>query len=152
MTKSNKSNATETIERTETIEPTETTETIVEPEQLEQFIEQTEAAIERTEEIVEQADQVEASEPISLEQIIDTILEQFPNDQITPYLIAKAVNAALTVLGVLKQGEPYSVRPQMIYNYDTNGLIVAGSKKLKRYTKAQVRAFAIKFIQKRTAS
>lgn len=125
------------------------TESIETPEQLEQFIEQTEAAIERTEEIVEQAEQVEASNPITLEQIIDTILEQFPNEGITPYLIAKAVNAALTVMGILKDGEPYSVRPQMIYNYDTNGLIVQGQKGLKRYSKDQVRTFAIKFVSKR---
>jgi hypothetical protein len=68
----------------------------------------------------------------------------------TAYQIAQLINTKLISAGC----EP--IRPQMMYNYDRNGLIVKGSKDRvasgERYTTEEVMAFVNKFTTKRIAN
>lgn len=64
-------------------------------------------------------------------------------DLLTPYQIAKLINAKLVEVGLDE------IRPQMMYNYDKNGLIVKGQKGIKEYTLAEADEFVEKFTAKR---
>lgn len=90
-----------------------------------------------------------------IELIVDAALEQFSTDSLKPTDVAKIVNAVLQVAGVEKDGDIYQIQPQMMYNYSSKGMIVKGSKRggkdnpiEARYTRAEVKAFALKFITK----
>lgn len=61
----------------------------------------------------------------------------------TPYGIAKLINQLFQDLGSDKQ-----IPPQMMYNYDRNGMIVRGQKNRKTYTAEEVGAFAVKYVSK----
>jgi len=64
----------------------------------------------------------------------------------TAYQIAKLINIRLAEAGF------QDVRPQMIYNYDRNGMIVKGEKNVtarRTFTKDEVTAFVDKFVTKR---
>lgn len=62
---------------------------------------------------------------------------------ITPYKIAVIVNKVFEANENTKR-----IPPQMMYNYDRNGLIAKGIKGAKAYNKDQVTAFVTKFTNK----
>jgi hypothetical protein len=84
-------------------------------------------------------------------EINETIVEQYvglvegdlQQDSYTAYGIATVLNKILSRVG----REP--VRPQMMYNYARNGLIVKGEKvtgqTLRMFTKAEVATFIVKY-------
>lgn len=93
----------------------------------------------------------EGEEPgaeVSLESVVDDILETIQGELLTMYLVAKVLNAALEVFDVRKGGEPYRVRPQMVYNYNKNKMVVKGMV-ADRATKAQTKEFVVRFVSKR---
>lgn len=65
------------------------------------------------------------------------------SETITPYALHNIVNGALEALGSGKR-----IRPQMMYNYSRNGLLVKGEKGIKALTKDQSVAFATKYVTK----
>jgi hypothetical protein len=70
---------------------------------------------------------------------------------IKPYGVYIVLRDQLTELGELARAE--SLRPQMMYNYDRNGLIVKGraakvTKEAGRYTTDEVRTFVQKWVKK----
>lgn len=75
---------------------------------------------------------------------IAQIITRGENEGFTPYMIASLVNAQLESAGV----EP--IRPQMMYNYDSNGMI-NGTKKQsaqRKYTSTEVEAFLGRWVPK----
>jgi hypothetical protein len=89
----------------------------------------------------------------SIESIVANLVEE---ESYNPYGIHKLVNGIFEILGVDKK-----VRPQMMYNYSRNGLLgnkasVVHEKSGKKintnhtYTKQQVTAFLIKYVDKNT--
>src|SRR5262245_66516879 len=95
-----------------------------------------------------EATETETQEPVTLEQVVDDLLTEFSDDRtFTPYGIGNLVNTVLEVFDVHKNGKPYRVRGQMLYNYCGNGMVVPGVKDTKlRANKEQVRAFLIRFV------
>lgn len=91
--------------------------------------------------------EVEESEEteLSVEDIVKELTsEVFGNETvITAYKIHNVINEVFKVLGIAKV-----VPPQMMYNYDRNGLIVKGKKGVKRYTADEVYAFVTKYVNK----
>jgi hypothetical protein len=82
---------------------------------------------------------------LTVEDIVKELTsEVFGNETvITAYKIHNIINGAFKVLGIAKV-----VPPQMMYNYDRNGLIVKGKKGVKRYTADEVYAFVTKYVNK----
>ena len=78
-----------------------------------------------------------------LEVMARDLVDSFDVDVFTPYQIHNAVNSVLKALG-----SEYRVRPQMMYNYDVNGLIVKGAKGQKRYTSDEVYDFVVRFVNR----
>lgn len=62
---------------------------------------------------------------------------------ITPYQLASLINMELAGRGM----DP--IRPQMMYNYNRNGMIVKGVKNLDRFTVAQALEYVGKFVANR---
>ena len=87
--------------------------------------------------------ETETEETVELDQMVEDLANEFGHDQITPYGIHSVINTVLETYGV----KP--IIPQMMYNYDRNGMIVKGSKGQKRYTRSEVTAYVIKFVTKR---
>jgi hypothetical protein len=109
----------------------------------------------------EQMELIEESEgsELTLEQVVDQVLDQLKLNEFTMYQIAKALNMVLEVIDASKgfgeDGEPlaYRVRPQMIYNYNRNKMVAQGTNGkgitlTESATLAQARAFIIKFSTK----
>lgn len=66
----------------------------------------------------------------------------------TAYAIAKIINDQLVAQGY----SDLQIRPQMMYNYGRNGLIVQGVKdSTYRYSQAEADAFVSKFVPNRIA-
>lgn len=95
---------------------------------------------------------------LSLEQIVDQILDASKQTEFTMYQIAKYLNKVLEVVDIQvmdKKNElvSYRIRPQMVYNYNRNkmvarneagkGITLTGSATL-----AQTRSFIIRFVAK----
>jgi hypothetical protein len=77
---------------------------------------------------------------------VDQILRRGEVEGITPYQIAQLVNAELLSAG----RSDLEIRPQMMYNYSKNGMIVKGVKEgAHKYTVAQATAYATAFAAKR---
>lgn len=75
---------------------------------------------------------------------LDKVLENcVTEDTYTCYRVAKVFNAVLSHMDLDKQ-----IRPQMVYNYDTNGLIVKGKKNVRKYGKSEVRSWIKRYVQK----
>lgn len=91
---------------------------------------------------IDTEESVEESAPLTIEEIVQSLTEDM-GESITPYAIHRVINSTFEVLGVQKE-----IRPQMMYNYDRNGLIVKGSKGIKKYTNLQVQEFAVKYVTK----
>lgn len=68
----------------------------------------------------------------------------FQSDAITLYKLHQAVNATLVKFDVHKNGLPYRVRPQMMYNY-SDGMIVP-KQKVERVTVQQAVDFIVRFV------
>lgn len=83
--------------------------------------------------------------PTSIEEIVTALVNGIDGAMIKPYGIHTVINTTFQVLG-----SELTVRPQMMYNYDRNGLIVKGKKGTKEYTKTEVIAFATKYVTKKT--
>lgn len=85
------------------------------------------------------------TEEITVDSVIGELTETvFGTDgTISPYKVAKIVNAAFQALGVDKK-----IPPQMMYNYSKNGMLVKGIKGIKELDKDQVTAFVTKFVNK----
>jgi len=78
----------------------------------------------------------------SIEGLVREIVDGLPlDDEISPYRIHVIVNLVLDVVN-----PAYQVRPQMMYNYAKNGLIVKGEKGNKKFTKANVIDFVTRFV------
>lgn len=133
---------TETTIQTIDTEDFETTDGF-DPEEIAQVAEETE------EYVAEETEPVEAKDEMTLEQVVQDILDakEF-GDELTMYQVAKALNAALEVFEVLKDGEPYTVRPQMVYNYNKNKMVVKGET-VPKATKEQTKQFVVRFVGKR---
>lgn len=84
---------------------------------------------------------------VSIEDLSLDLVSALPSDEVTPYQIHTVVNTMFDALGSSR-----TVRPQMMYNYDSNGLIVKGKKAAKRYTREEAAAFAVKFVTKHTTN
>jgi hypothetical protein len=82
-------------------------------------------------------------EEILLDGLVRDIVSSVTVAEFTPYQIHSVVNKVLEALGT-----EYRVRPQMMYNYDRNGLIVKGAKDQKRYTEDEVASFVIRFVER----
>lgn len=133
----------------------ETTETI---EQIEATIEQ---AVE-AETIMEQADEVapveeieaeaqdEQDEPVTVETVAQLIVSTMNEESFTLYRAHVAVNRVLEIFQVTKDGKAYTIRPQMMYNYNNNKMVVKGEK-VEHVTKDQLIAFIVKFVGKRVS-
>lgn len=86
---------------------------------------------------------IDANEINSIDDVVRHLLESVSDSVLlSPYAIAKIYNDYATIAGVPE------VRPQMMYNYSANGMIVKGSKKHNehRYTKAETYVFLVKFV------
>jgi carbohydrate-binding DOMON domain-containing protein len=67
----------------------------------------------------------------------------------TAYQIWRILSAAITAEGLLTaKGVPAWTRPQMVYNYNRNGMVVQGQKNVDRFTRNQVEAFVTKQLTK----
>lgn len=121
--------------------------------------------LESTETIVDEAELVEPEEDddeqgaqevqmtLTLEQIVDQILDATWKSQPTLYTISTALNGVLEAIGATKDGKPYSVRSQMMYQYNSNKLIAKndqgkGIKIDGSPTRDQARSFIIRFASK----
>jgi len=121
-------------------------------------------ATEQVEEIeLDEAEQddLEVQVELSLEQIVDQIVDAMKLSEWTMYQIHKALNKVLEVVDIKvqdKNGEQiaYRVRPQMIYNYNRNAMVARneqgkGIKLTGNATTAQTTAFIKRFVAKQLA-
>lgn len=69
-------------------------------------------------------------------------------DELDPTALYSAYQVHVVLNRVLKANGVDGVRPQMMYNYATNGLIVKGMKGLKRFTPQQVCDFVVRFVNR----
>ncbi len=97
------------------------------------------------EETVAEVEDDESTTEVSIEELVLDIVSALPSE-VTPYQIHSVVNTVFDALGAGK-----SVRPQMMYNYAKNGLIVKGAKDRKRFSQDEVIAFAVKYVTKHTS-
>lgn len=133
-------NEIENIQTIATVEP----EAIEEQVDLNVEVEQTEA-----DELQEQGEDVEQIVPttLTLEQIVDQILEASGKTEYTLYGVHTVLNAVLDIIGATKEGKDYRVRSQMMYNYNRNKMVVP-KQVVDMVTVSQTRAFVIKFATK----
>lgn len=77
------------------------------------------------------------------DQIIDLIVREIPTDTVNAYGIWKVLNRI-----VIANDRP-EIRPQMMYNYARNGMIVKGEKifgqTLREFTRQEVAEFIIRY-------
>jgi len=122
-------------------------------------------------EITDQIDAIELDEgdeddlavqvELSLETIVDQIVDAMKLSEWTMYQIHKALNKVLEVVDIKvlgKDGEQiaYRVRPQMIYNYNRNAMVARneqgkGIKLTGNATTAQTTEFIKRFVAKQLA-
>lgn len=81
---------------------------------------------------------------------VETIRTRGQVENLTPFQIARLLNAKLAEVGAQKNGELYQVRPQMMYNYDKNGMIVKGLRGVKSYSLDEADEFIAKIVAKYT--
>lgn len=94
---------------------------------------------ENTAATIEQTELTEAD----LGSVVRDLIESIGTATLTMYQLHKVVNGALEVFGV-----EYRVRPQMMYNYNNNKMIVKGEK-VDKVDKVQAAVFTTKFVGKR---
>jgi hypothetical protein len=140
------SNMNENIEIIETIATDEQIEAVEEVDSAELLDEMTDEELAA---LVNQNVTVE----LSLEQIVDQLIEASKKTEFTMYAISVILNLTLETIGATKDGKSYSVRPQMVYNYNRNKMVAKDEKGkgvviATTATIAQVRAFVIKFAAK----
>lgn len=115
-------------------------------------LEQEELSIDREVDEDEQGDQ-EVQMTLTLEQIVDQIIEASKKTEFTLYALSVILNKTLEAIDAQKDGADYSVRSQMMYQYNKNKLVAkdAQGKGVKvdgLVTLAQARAFIIRFSAK----
>lgn len=88
-------------------------------------------------------EEVEEPKEITLQDIVRQLVETMGNE-ITAYGIHSLVNATFKAKGVEKE-----IRPQMMYNYARNGMIVKGFKGTRLYTQVEAYEFVVKYTAKR---
>jgi hypothetical protein len=106
-------------------------------------------------------DDLEVQVELSLEQIVDQIVDAMKLSEWTMYQIHKALNKVLEVVDIKVQGKDgeqiaYRVRPQMVYNYNRNAMIArnAAGKGIKltgNATTAQTTEFIKRFVARQLA-
>jgi hypothetical protein len=78
---------------------------------------------------------------------VQTIETYVTEDDYSAYEIAKVLNKILSDSGVER-----TIKPQMMYNYARNGLIVRGEKiygeTLRRITKIEVVQFIVRYVER----
>lgn len=88
-------------------------------------------------------------EPVKVElqvpEVVRMIVEEFELAEFTCYQVHNVLNSAFAVLGSSK-----TIRPQMMYNYSSNGLINGIKAPKQKFTPAEVIKFATKFVTKHT--
>jgi len=63
----------------------------------------------------------------------------------TAYQIWRILSNQVEIEGLLTaKGVPAWSRPQMVYNYNRNGMVVRGQKNVERFTREQVEQFVTK--------
>jgi len=85
------------------------------------------------------------SETQTVVSVEETVRFFIVDEVSTPYAIWRTIKLTFESLGVSK-----SIPSQMMYNYARNGLI-NGTKGQKRYSRAEVEEFAIKYVKKYVA-
>jgi len=80
---------------------------------------------------------------VNVADLVRDLVDAITVDEITPYLVHSVINAAMEALD-----SEYRVRPQMMYNYARNGLVVKGSKGAKRFTRDEVCDFVVRFVNR----
>lgn len=86
-------------------------------------------------------------------KIADIVRRAQSGEDITPYQIATMINAIFEVQQIKKvDGSLLQIRPQMMYNYDSNGLICKGKRATRAYSLAEVLAFVQKYTTKKGAT
>lgn len=87
----------------------------------------------------------------TLEVVVRDVINTFDGN-LTMYQVAKALNTVLEIMEVTKHGEAYRVRPQMMYNYNKNKLIVKGIvlDTAEGATPEQAAEFITRFVNKLT--
>lgn len=94
--------------------------------------------------VAEQEDIEEETTPTTVEEIVTLLTGKIETKEITAYGIHTVINNTFKILGI-----DIEIRPQMMYNYARNGMIVKGQKGTKTYNKNEVIEFAVKFVEKR---
>lgn len=84
---------------------------------------------------------------IDADVVIASRFESVPDSDMTMYQVAKIVNDVLKSLNVQKNEENYTVRPQMIYNYNRNKMIVKG-RTVEKVTRNEAFEFVTRFIKR----
>lgn len=82
-----------------------------------------------------------------VDEVVRDLVEAYEGS-VTLYQVAKILNAALEIFDVQKNGELYQIRPQMMYNYNRNKMILKGSVIEGKVDKAIVQNFVTKFVSK----
>lgn len=80
-------------------------------------------------------------------EVVRDLVEAY-DGAVTLYQVAKILNAALEIFDVQKNGELYQVRPQMMYNYNRNKMILKGCVIEGKVDKVIVQDFVTKFVNK----
>jgi hypothetical protein len=85
------------------------------------------------------------TEETTLETVVAELVETVfgADETISPYKIAKVINGTFEAVGNTKR-----IPPQMMYNYDRNGMIVKGRKGSKEYNKDEVTTYVLKYANK----
>lgn len=150
---SKQTKAVEQIEAADLIAPIEEAETMMEQaDQIEAVEEadQIEAQLEQLEQQLEAVEQVDQVEQFTVEQVARMIVSKMEGGSFTLYRAHVAVNQVLEIFQIKKDGKAYSIRPQMMYNYNINKMIVRGEK-VDKVTQDQLVNFIIKFVSKRVS-
>jgi hypothetical protein len=87
----------------------------------------------------------ETETELTAETVVAELVEAL-KDESTAYNVAVLINKSFEILGVEKK-----IPTQMMYNYTKNGMIAKGKKGTAsniRYTKDEVKTFALKYINK----
>lgn len=75
--------------------------------------------------------------------LVSAELNNYSSATLTLYQVAKIINKIFSNFGVAE------IRPQMMYNYSKNGLVVKGKRDSGPINKEEAAEFMIKFINKR---
>lgn len=75
--------------------------------------------------------------------LVSAELSNYSSATLTLYQVAKIINKIFSNFGIAE------IRPQMMYNYSNNGLVVKGKKDSSPISKEDAAKFITKFINKK---